>query len=129
MSTSGWISVYLAAQAIAGFGWWIAIWMSPSAKQLFWAADTSRSTLAAFAVADLLAFVGASAVAAWLVRVEHGWAIRGLWLVVGATGYATLYCVGSTVATGEASLAAFVMLIACACTTAAACTYRDEQCR
>lgn len=119
------IAAYLFLQAAAGSAWWLTLWLNPRTRSLFWAPSTSDDVLAAFAVADLLVFVVASALAAGLVLKTHRWAQRVLWFAVGGIAYAAFFCVASAMLTGEAWLAAVSMLLALAGTSIATVHYRE----
>ena len=68
-----WGRIYFALQAVAGFSWWAAVFVSPMVRE----ATLGHLDPAAVAVFDIPLFVMASAVAAFGVRaaavVSTGW--------------------------------------------------------
>lgn len=111
-------------QATAGALWWGMMWLWPASRSWFWPTDTSNSVLLAFATADLVCFVGGSSLAAFMVARHHAWARAVLWLVTGMVSYAALFVLASLIATGEAPLAAALMVAAAAGTWLATTCYR-----
>lgn len=118
------IAGYFSVQATAGALWWGMMWLWPASRSWFWPTDTSNSVQLAFATADLVCFVGGSSLAAFMVARHHAWAQAVLWLVTGMVSYAALFVLASLIATGEAPLAAALMVAAAAGTWLATTCYR-----
>ncbi len=95
---------YLVVQAGGGLGWWIMLLVAPDSRTWFMATAAPDSTLLAFAMPDLLLFVGASALAGLGLYFRQRWGWPVLCLHCGGTVYAGLYCLKAVVA-GQAALA------------------------
>lgn len=119
------IAGYFALQAVAGALWWMMLWLWPASREWFWPTRTSDSVLLAFAAADVVCFVGGSALAAVAVAKRLPGARAVLWLVVGAVSYATLYVLATFISTGECILAVVLMCAAAVLTWLAALGYRE----
>ena len=105
-------SRFWCLQALAVAGWWLWLWLHPAVRGWFGFGAWPEAVLTAFALPDLLLLVGGSLVAA----TARG-AVRtaAAWLLVGAAGYATLWCLGASTSTGDGWLGGGLMA---ACTMA-----------
>ncbi|MBL9077757.1 MAG: hypothetical protein JNL08_09645 [Planctomycetes bacterium] len=101
---------YLWLQAVLVAAWWLALWLWPALRPPFTIGDWPPSTLFAFALPDLVAIVGGSALAAHALPRRRAWARPLLWSVAGAVSYATLWCGGALLATGSGWLSLALML-------------------
>ncbi len=108
------VPLYLLAQAILIVGWWLWLWWSPPARALFVVDDWPEATLLAFALPDVVVLVLGSLLAAAAVRSKHPAGRPLLWLLAGATLYATLWCVGTNLVTGSGWLSTALMAAASA---------------
>ena len=112
--------LYLWFQAAAVAAWWVLLLALPGFRARFVFAGCGDDALLAFAGADLaLVACGSIAVAHGLAR-ERQWALYAFSLVLGATCYATLYCVGAAWLTDSGGLGTALMLL---CTAANAVAY------
>ncbi|WP_291057577.1 isoprenylcysteine carboxylmethyltransferase family protein [Herbiconiux sp.] len=106
----GWGRAYFAAQAVAGLGWWVAVFTVPRVRE---------STLGgldpvAMAVADVPLFVVASGLAAAGIRVAA--VVATAWTAVVAVGLAVFATV-----TSEAGWGVLLMTTALGCSLVALC--------
>lgn len=108
---------YLWLQAALVAAWWLTLWSWPAARAPFTIGDWPPGTLLAFALPDLVAIVGGSALAAHGLPRRRPWAPPMLWLVAGAVGYATLWCGGAVLVTGSGWLSLLLMLASALGTT------------
>jgi len=88
-------------------------WRVPAARAPFVVAGLPDSTLFAFVVPDVLVLVVGSLLAAKAVRAQDERARPLLWLLLGAVGYATLWCIGTNIASGSGFWSTAVMTPAC----------------
>ncbi|MEX0885819.1 MAG: hypothetical protein WD009_05190 [Phycisphaeraceae bacterium] len=107
---------YLALQGVAGGAWWLMLLAWPHSRRWFFPDALSDAGIRALAVADISLFVVGSFVAAFLLHRRPDWGLVATAIVAGATAYATLYCWGASVTTGEAWLATALMSAATAMT-------------
>lgn len=115
---------YLRLQAATIAAWWLVLWWLPAARAPFVVADWPTTTLLAFALPDAVVMVLGSAVAAHGLATKRAWAVPCLWLVAGATFYATLWCLGANLATGTGGLSTSLMLV---CSAAMGWTLRVQR--
>lgn len=105
---------YFAVQGIAVVVWWAWLIFVPSSRAYFQTNGTTEAALLAFWLPDLLLVACGSFVAAYFcVRDRDNIDARiaaALWLVCGAVGYATLYCLASALLTDSAWLSVALML-------------------
>lgn len=102
--------VYLFATAVGAAVWWALLLAWPAARGPFLAESAPDATLLAFAVADLLLFVGTAGACGFGLWKRRGWAWPVLCVHAGAAGYAGLYCWTLTAITGgDAWLGALLM--------------------
>ncbi len=92
--------LFLWAQALGGAAWWAALLLRPESRAYFKAAGAPDVTLLAFAPADLLLYVAASAACAAGLSAGTRWAWPLLCAHVGAAAYAALTCWGLVALTG-----------------------------
>lgn len=104
-------TVYLILQGIGAIAWWIAIAVSPEFRTYFFPADWDDTVWMAFAPPDLLVYVGGSFVAALMLTRRSRHATWVLAMHLGGALYATLFCVGVNVVTGEGGLGTAMMLV------------------
>ena len=107
---------YLVFQALSALVWWLVITLRPSLRQYFMVPDAPDVTLMAFFGADLMLFIGMSLVSAVLLARSSPKRTAALWLTSGAIGYAGLYTLGLSLATGVAWAAAIPITGAMICT-------------
>ncbi len=88
------VSIYLLVQALAGIGWWLVLWLNPESREQFRPAGMGRDFILAFAIPDVVLFIGGALVGAGLFAINHTAARAVLWLTAGATLYAALLCLG-----------------------------------
>lgn len=100
---------YLWLQAMLVAGWWLVLWLAPTARTPFVVGAWPEATLLAFAVPDLAVLVLGSGTAAHGLAHDRPWARPLLWLVAGAACYATLWCLGANLATGSGWLSTAMM--------------------
>lgn len=87
--------LYFALQGAAVLLWWLALWLRPEFRAPFAIRDAPHSALLAFAPPDLV-LLAAGSLALGLAP-AHRWASPLAWIVAGATLYATLYTLATTV--------------------------------
>jgi hypothetical protein len=99
-------AAYLAAQAVVGVLLWVAYVASPTVRGWFELLPSHRPVTDAFALADLLVAVLASACSAWAVDREAAWAVPAVAFTAGAMVYPTFYLIAwvSYAGTGRAAL-------------------------
>lgn len=105
-----WGRAYFAMQAIAGFGWWIAVFASPVVREV----TLGGLDPVAAAVFDIPLFVVASAVAAFGVRVAAG--VSAVW-----TGFVAIALAVYATITTEAGWGVLIMGAAAAGSLIALC--------
>jgi len=102
-------ALYLATQASLVAAWWLLLWTWPAAREPFLPADWPEATLFAFVLPDVVLLVVGSLATAHALRRERPWARAALAALLGAVLYATLWCIGTLVATGDGWLACAMM--------------------
>ncbi|MEM9615673.1 MAG: hypothetical protein AAF962_23065 [Actinomycetota bacterium] len=85
---------YLAAQGAAGLAWWVLLLASDTVRDLFFVGAEGWASGRSLLLADVIVFALGSLAAAGLAHRRHSWARPAVWVVVGATAYATLVAVG-----------------------------------
>ncbi len=111
------VPTYLVLQALAIGGWWLVLWIAPSARAPFVVAGWPTTTLLAFWLPDVVLLVAGSLATAFGIRRGHAAAQQALWLVAGGVAYATLWCLGANLVTGSGWLATLLMVACSACMT------------
>lgn len=101
---------YLSVQSLAAILWWLILTLEPPSRAYFRPSNAPDSVLLAFALPDFLLFIGTALVAARLLLKRPKSAIIPLSIHVGAASYAALYCLAQWFSTGQAALAALLML-------------------
>lgn len=103
------VTIYLLAQAVGTAAWWCALLIVPESIDWFQPASWPDDALLGFWFADGLLVVGGSLVAAIMIfkRLLHS--SVSIWKLAAMTWYPTLYCIGVSVLTGEASLPSGLM--------------------
>jgi len=109
------VPLYLVVQAIAIAAWWCVLWFVPATRVPFVPPGCPESALFAWMLPDLVVLVGGSLLAAAAVTRQRPGARALLWLLLGAVGYATLWCLGTNLATGAGFWSTAMMAPACAC--------------
>lgn len=110
-STSArWGAIYLALQALGATTWWLMLWRVPESRAWFRPHNAPDSTLLSFFLPDVIGFIGLGFWAAIVLWRDARRAVLPLALHVGAATYAALYCLQQWLVTGEALLAALLML-------------------
>ena len=121
---------YLAIQGFAVLGWWVFLWLKPSAIRWFQPIAWPDEVLLSFVGPDVAFAVVGSWVAAMATWRRKPWAGALMWVLAGAFGYATLFCVTSSFLSGEAWLATSLMVMMSGLTCVAAMmfgTHRDPR--
>lgn len=101
---------YLIFQSLGAILWWLILWLEPRSRPYFRPHDAPDSVLLAFALPDFVLFIGAALFAARRLLKRPKTAQIPLALHVGAAVYGTLFCLLQWISTGEAGLAALLML-------------------
>ena len=101
---------YLLIQSMLATLWWLILWLEPRSRAYFRPSDAPDSVLLAFALPDFALFIGAALVAARRLWKRPKTALVPLALHVGAASYGALFCVMQWIMTGEAVLAAGLMM-------------------
>ena len=84
--------------------WWVSILLSPTLFAVFQFPDISPVAFKSFLLPDLILVAGLSLVRAYLPK-------RSLeWLILGAFGFGTLYCLNAAVLTGGGLLSTTLMI-------------------
>ncbi|MFM1870893.1 MAG: hypothetical protein RL398_315 [Planctomycetota bacterium] len=112
-------SRYWCLQALAVASWWLWLWLQPAARVWFGFGPWPDEVLMAFAVPDLLLLVGGSLVAA---AARGAVQTAAAWLLVGAAGYATLWCLSAAALNGHGWLGGGLMAACTVANLTAACT-------
>jgi hypothetical protein len=94
---------FLAIQGLGGLAWWLVLLALPGSRSYFLVAGAPEVTLLAFAVADLVLYVGGSLAAAYGLFRHRPWGWPVLCVHAGAAAYASLYVL--TVAAWSGSVA------------------------
>lgn len=105
-----WGAIYLALQALGATFWWLMLWRVPESRAWFRPHAAPDSALLSFFLPDAIGFIGLGIWAAIALWRDARHAVLPLALHVGATTYAALYCLQQWLLTGEAGLAALLML-------------------
>lgn len=95
---------YLAAQAVLGIVWWVALTSSATVRGWFELMAGEPQVMDAFVFADVLVVVVGSGLGAWTVATQRRGAIAVLWFTTGGIVYPTLYLFGWLAFTGEGGL-------------------------
>ena len=103
-----WRGGYFCLQGASIVAWWAVMFLRPSTMRMFLPGEMATNALTAFLPADVL-FAAGSFVTAWLAFRSHPRERLAAWFVAGAACYATLWCVGIWVLTGEALAGVFFM--------------------
>jgi hypothetical protein len=90
----------LAAEAALGTIAVALLVARPDLGSIFLPDGTDPALVRTFAAADLVAYVGSPAAAAWGLERDRPWARGALWFHVGAAAYATLWAWGAVVVAG-----------------------------
>jgi hypothetical protein len=101
---------YLAAQAVLGILWWVALTTSTTVRGWFELMPGEAQVMDAFAFADVIVVVG-SALGAWGIVADKRWTSAVLWFTAGAIVYPTVYLFGWLSFTSEGGLLLGHMLI------------------
>ena len=94
MRTAALASGYLIAQGLAGFLWWLLLFLSPAVQDLFFRSPEAWTSGRSIFIADVTMFGALSIAAGVLSLRRHRWATATSWMAVGATSYATLVAAG-----------------------------------
>lgn len=95
---------YLAAQAVLGIAWWIALTTSTTVRGWFELMPGEPQVMDAFVFADVIVVVVGSGLGAWAVARQRRSATAILWFTAGGIVYPTLYLLGWLAFTGEGGL-------------------------
>lgn len=85
---------YLALQALLGIGFWVLMASSADWRAELELMPSNHPVTDAFAIADLLGVVVASAAGAWALDTGRPWAVPAVWFAAGGIVYPTLYLFG-----------------------------------
>lgn len=109
MTLRGAAAALLAAAAVLGLAWWIALLVRDDLGALFLPPGADPALVRTFVLADLVFYVLVpAAAAAGLVR-RRAWALPALWLHAGAASYAALWAWGLVATTGHGLAAAALL--------------------
>jgi hypothetical protein len=103
-------ALWLWLQAAVIAAWWLCLWLWPGSRAPFVVGDWPEATLFAFWPADVAVLVVGSALAARAVQKGARQAPALVWALAGAAVYATLWCLGTNLATGSGWLGTSLML-------------------
>jgi hypothetical protein len=102
---------YLAAQAVLGLLWWLALTMSPTVRRWFELFPGENEVMDAFVFADVLVVVVGSGFGAWGLAAGKRWTTAVLWFTAGGIVYPTLYLFGWLAFTSEGGLLLGAMVV------------------
>ena len=102
---------YLAAQAVLGVLWWLALTLSPTVRRWFELFPGEHEVMDAFVFADVLVVVVGSGFAAWGLAAGKRWTTAVLWFTAGGIVYPTLYLFGWLAFTSEGGLLLGAMVV------------------
>jgi hypothetical protein len=100
---------YLVLQGLAGACWWIGLAFWPSVRRTFLPDGAPDWPLLSLWIADIMLFVVGSWVCAVCLYQQSRWVAPALWFTSGALAYAALYCLGTSLATGDVWLSTGLM--------------------
>jgi hypothetical protein len=103
-------AAYLAAQAVLGTLWWVALTTSTTVRGWFELMPGEAQVMDAFAFADVIVVAG-SALGAWGILAGKRWTAAVLWFTAGAIVYPTVYLFGWLSFTSEGGLLLGHMLV------------------
>ena len=86
-------AAYLVVQAVVGLAFWVGLAASEEVRELFELAPERRSVTTAWLLADLLVGVLGSAVGAYALWKDRGWALPVIAFTTGGIVYPTLMLV------------------------------------
>ena len=113
-----WYVLYLLAQGVGTFVWWAAMRWSDGVRSRFIGEDEAAWEAARTILwADAIVFGAGSIAAAFAIATISRWRVPVVWVVVGASWYATLVAVGWTRAPIDRGLGLAVMIPAALLTT------------
>jgi hypothetical protein len=98
--------MYLLATGLSTLAWWIAMLGYPPWRPMFRLSNAPDATLLAFAVPDLLLFVGSALVSAYALWKRKPWTTTAILVHTVAAGYAGLFSMCLTVLSGGEAWAA-----------------------
>ncbi|GAA5507705.1 isoprenylcysteine carboxylmethyltransferase family protein [Novipirellula caenicola] len=117
------VTSYLIVQAVATAAWWSMLWFVPSSVSWFHPASWPRETLLGFWLADFLLLIAGSSMTAIAITSEKAWASTAVWSLAAALWYPTFYCIGVSIITDQAWIAASLMVCMAGMTLAMATIY------
>ncbi len=100
---------FLVVQGLGGLAWWVVLLTFPKARVFFVAPGAPEVTLLAFAIADLILYVGGSLAAAYGLIRYRAWAWPILCVHAGAAAYASLYVLTLAAWSGRVTVGAAFM--------------------
>lgn len=83
--------IYFAFQGVAVIAWWLLLITVPTSRKYFQMGE-SETILLAFWLPDLFFLAIGSLVVSWLIVIDHGFKLIGVWFVIGTISYASFYC-------------------------------------
>ena len=105
------VAAYFSLQSTSVVVWWVLLLSYPPSRNWFQPTGWPPASLLSFWLADLVLIVGGSGVAALSVWRLADWSKTAVWTVVVVTWYPTLVCIATSLQTGEAWIAASMMVI------------------
>ncbi|TWU24844.1 hypothetical protein Pla52o_11350 [Novipirellula galeiformis] len=104
------IAVYLVVQAVGTAAWWGLLLSMPASVKWFQPEAWPNNALLGFWLGDSLLLVGGSIATAIVVVKRTSWAAVAVWSLAAAVWYPALYCIGVSLLTDEAWIAAAMMV-------------------
>lgn len=103
------VAGYLILQAVGVAAWWGLLIAVPASVAWFQPAAWAAGSLLGFWLADSVLLVAGSCAAALAISYEKSWATIAVWAIAATIWYPTLYCLGVSIMTDEAWVAAGAM--------------------
>lgn len=121
------VAGYCVAQALSTLCWWGCLIWLPRTIDWFQPAAWPDAALLSFWLPDMTMIVAGSLTVAWAVSWQKPWASMAVWSLAAAVWYATLYCIGVSLSTGQAWIAAALMTCMAGLSLAMATIYGNAQ--
>jgi protein-S-isoprenylcysteine O-methyltransferase Ste14 len=120
------IATYLIVQAACTAIWWAVLLTLPNSVEWFQPKAWPKETIFGFWLGDSLLLIGGSLFVASAVHRKRPWAVISIWSLAAAVWYPTLYCIGVSILTDEAWIAAAMMVCMAGLTLAMATIHGHE---
>ncbi|MFI4876713.1 MAG: methyltransferase family protein [Blastopirellula sp. JB062] len=104
------VASYLFVQAAATAAWWVLLFAYPASIAWFQPSGWPDLALLGYGLSDLVLLFGGSIMAGVAVLRNVRWASTAIWALAAAAWYPTLTCIGVSWMTGEAWIAAGLMV-------------------